>query len=182
MESMIFQTEKEIPFVISQLDFPQIACIVRSRNSSTLSDVETIRGRAIMLKSLKRWFAKKPSMPNHPELFRHTENLSHEISPIQVKQKIEDGVARILVDVRNPDEYGKAIIQGALQIPRDDIYARYNEISDDPSAEIIVFCHHGIESEQVMHQLWGLGFQNAKVMSGGIDAWSVEVDPKIPRY
>ncbi|MBN2329932.1 MAG: hypothetical protein JXR73_22525 [Candidatus Omnitrophica bacterium] len=135
-----------------------------------------------MLHWIKRLFANAEA----PAPSKRTDEIppaeSHEISPIEVKQKLDENSALILVDVRTQEEREQASIPGSLHIPRNDIHARYSEISDDPSAEIIVFCHYGIESEQVMHQLWGLGFQNAKIMSGGIDAWSVEIDPKVRRY
>jgi rhodanese-related sulfurtransferase len=63
-----------------------------------------------------------------------------------------------------------------------DMHTRYKEISDDPNAQVIVFCHHGHRSEQVMTQLWGLSFQNAKTMEGGIHAWSEEIDINVPTY
>ena len=131
---------------------------------------------------LKRWFAKPPVFPPPTPSARTSSKPSHEIPPIEVKRLLDEGQKLILVDVRSPEEWEKASLRNALKIPRDEIYARYGEIGNDPSAEIVVFCHHGIESEQAMHQLWGLGFQNAKTMPGGIDAWSVEVDPKTPRY
>ncbi len=107
---------------------------------------------------------------------------SYYISPIEVKEKLDQGESIVLLDIREDQEVEITSLNGALHIPMEDISIRYKEISDDPNAEIVVFCHHGIRSEMVMHQLWGLGYQNAKNMLGGIDAWSVEIDPKVPRY
>ena len=131
---------------------------------------------------LKHLFGKSSGESAEQKAFDWQTIESHEISPIEVKQKIDAGEDITLVDVRTSDERDKASLPNVLHIPRDDVHARYTEIGDDPSKAIVVFCHHGIESEQVMHQLWGLGYQNAKVMSGGIDAWSVEADPTVPRY
>lgn len=107
---------------------------------------------------------------------------SPEITPQEVQQKMDAGENLILLDVREPQEVEICCLEGAKHIPMGDIHERYKEVSDDPNAEIIVYCHHGSRSMQVMHQLWGLGFQNAKNLSGGIHAWSLDVDPSVPRY
>ncbi|MFB3787249.1 MAG: rhodanese-like domain-containing protein [bacterium] len=136
-----------------------------------------------MLNWLKQLFgSSKPSPPPARPAAFVPQYDSHEVSPQEVKKKLDDGAPIILLDVREERELRIAAIPRALHIPMGEIHARYKEISDDPAAEVIVFCHHGARSEVVMHQLWGLGYQNAKVMPGGIDAWSVEIDPKIPRY
>lgn len=100
----------------------------------------------------------------------------------EVKEKLDRGEPIILVDVREDEELALAKIEGALHIPMGEMHSRYKEISDDPNAEVIVFCHHGHRSEQVMTQLWGLSFQNAKTMEGGIHAWSEEIDSGVPTY
>lgn len=136
-----------------------------------------------MLKWLRQRFgSSKPSPPPARPAASIPQYGSHEVSPQEVKKKLDDGESIILLDVREPQERQIAVIPQAKHIPMGEIHARYKEISDDPAAEIIVFCHYSERSEVVMHQLWGLGYQNAKVMLGGIDAWSVEIDPKIPRY
>ncbi|MDP8244823.1 MAG: rhodanese-like domain-containing protein [Candidatus Hinthialibacter antarcticus] len=133
------------------------------------------------------WLFGKSQKTTLPELDdappeAQQEYSSPEISPPEVKQKLDAGESVILLDVRQPEELDICRIEGAMHIPMMDVHERYKEISDEPNAEIIVFCHHGSRSMQVMHQLWGLGYQNAKNMSGGIHAWSLDVDPKVPRY
>lgn len=93
------------------------------------------------------------------------------IRPAEVKAKLDRGEPIVLVDVREDDEVAAASIGGALHIPMGEMHMRYKEISGDPNAEVIVICQDGRRSEQVMTQLWGLGFQNAKTMEGGIGAW-----------
>ncbi len=105
-----------------------------------------------------------------------------QVSPGEVKEKLDNNQPVILLDVRRDEEKAIAKIDGAKPIPMHEIHQRYHEISEDPNTEIIVFCHHGMRSEMVMHQLWGLGYQNTKNLAGGIDAWSLEIDPSIPRY
>ena len=86
----------------------------------------------------------------------------------------------ILVDVREDEELRISRIDGALHIPMNDIPRRMGEI--DPRKEVIVFCHHGQRSYNVAAFLKQQGFATVKSMAGGIDAWSQEVDPAIPRY
>lgn len=105
-----------------------------------------------------------------------------ELSPQEVKQKLDAGAPLVLLDVRELQELEICSLPNALHIPMGEIYDRYKEISEDPNAEIVVICHHGSRSHQVMHQLWGLGYQNAKNLAGGIHAWSLDVDPSVPRY
>lgn len=107
---------------------------------------------------------------------------SHYITAAEVKHKLDQGEPFILLDVREPQEWEIASISGAKHIPMGDIHERYKDLGEDPNQEIVVYCHHGMRSEMVMHQLWGLGFQNTKNMVGGIDAWSLDVDPKVQRY
>ena len=137
-----------------------------------------------MLETLKNLFGKKPApqtpvkpIPAPPEPIQ-----SPRLLPTEVKAKLDRGEPLVLVDVREPEEVEIASIHGALHIPMGEIYHRYKEIAGDPNTEIIVFCHHGGRSERVMNQLWGLGYPNVKNMSGGIDRWSAEVDPSVPRY
>lgn len=135
-----------------------------------------------MLKWLKNLVGRHEPKAAAPKSFQIAPQDSHDISPLEVKTKLEQGEPILLVDVRSAAELEIARIEGAIHIPREDIHERYKEISDDPHAQIVVFCHHGSRSEEAMHQLWGLGFQETKLMAGGIDAWSVEIDPKVKRY
>jgi rhodanese-related sulfurtransferase len=82
--------------------------------------------------------------------------------------------------VREPDEHAAARIEGAAFIPMRDVPARASEL--DPSGRIVVFCHHGMRSAMVVDWLRRNGFPGAVNLAGGIDAWSREVDPSVPRY
>jgi rhodanese-related sulfurtransferase len=61
-----------------------------------------------------------------------------------------------------------------------DIPSRLTEL--DPEAEWVVVCHHGIRSAQVAIYLARAGFDRVSNLTGGIDAWALEVDPAMPRY
>ena len=85
-----------------------------------------------------------------------------------------------LVDVRTSEEYQAAHIEGALLVDSDEkVQAIMTLPKDTP---IVVHCHHGMRSLDAASYLIGHGFTNVKSMTGGIDAWSVDVDPGIPRY
>ena len=86
----------------------------------------------------------------------------------------------LLLDVREPEELTICRIAGAAHIPMNDIPRRLNEL--DRERETIVFCHHGRRSLSVTDFLRKQGFSNVKSMAGGIDAWSLTVDPRVPRY
>ena len=85
-----------------------------------------------------------------------------------------------LLDVREDKELLLARIDGAVHIPMTDIPRRMGEL--DPRKEVIVFCHHGQRSYKVAAFLKQQGFPTVKSLAGGIDAWSLEVDPTVPRY
>jgi len=82
--------------------------------------------------------------------------------------------------VREPFEHAAASIAGAVLIPMREVPGRLAELDRD--REIVVFCHHGSRSAMVVQFLRAQGFEKAVNMAGGIDAWSIEVDPKVPRY
>jgi rhodanese-related sulfurtransferase len=88
--------------------------------------------------------------------------------------------APVLLDVREPWEFTTAQIAGSTSIPMQQIPARSEELDDD--AEIVCICHHGMRSAQVAMFLESRGYTKLHNLQGGIDAWSREVDPSVPRY
>ena len=88
----------------------------------------------------------------------------------------------LLLDCREPDEHALARIEGAMLIPMKEIPERLAELEPWRDGSIIVHCHHGMRSLRVVGFLRERGFPRARSMRGGIDAWSVEVDPTVPRY
>jgi len=106
--------------------------------------------------------------------------LDYEISPLDAAALIRENKTR-LVDVREPWEFATAHIDSSTLIPMGDIPSRaHHEL--DPDEHMVVLCHHGQRSLNVTAWLRNQGFENAQSLRGGIDAWSVEVDPKVPRY
>lgn len=111
-------------------------------------------------------------MPGHP----------FEISPIDAKQKIDSGEAA-LIDVREEGEYQVARIEGAELIPMNTVPQRvqYLEALADEKT-LVVHCHHGVRSLNVVNWLRQQGIENCLSMEGGIDLWSTQVDPLVPKY
>lgn len=109
-----------------------------------------------------------------------SEHLSIEITPNEVKQFMDTGTIFSLVDCREPDEYEKCRIDLARLIPLSTIPDRVEEL--EGSDRLIVYCHLGVRSLRAANWLRRNGIANAQSMSGGIDAWSTEIDPKTPRY
>jgi rhodanese-related sulfurtransferase len=106
--------------------------------------------------------------------------LPGEIFPRQLKERIDRGDRLLILDVREMDEVEMAPFPCATHIPMGEVPARLSEL--DPEREIVVVCHHGIRSAQVAGYLSATGFELVLNLTGGIDAWSVSVDPTVPRY
>jgi len=90
--------------------------------------------------------------------------------------------ARLLLDCRTAEEYATAKIAGSLLLPMQEITERVAELEAWRGKPIIVHCHHGMRSLRVAKWLREQGFTLAQSMQGGIDAWSTDVDPAVPRY
>jgi rhodanese-related sulfurtransferase len=90
----------------------------------------------------------------------------------------------VLLDVREPWELEKASVTpegfDLIAIPMNEIPARFGELDSD--AAVACLCHHGARSQRVAVFLAGNGFASVANVAGGIDAWSHERDPSVPRY
>ena len=103
-----------------------------------------------------------------------------EIEAVELKREWTAKPDLVVLDVREPHEYEIAHIEGARLIPLSELPGRLAEI--DGRAEIVTHCHHGLRSLAALELLRGAGFANVRSLQGGIDAWSVDVDPEVPRY
>ncbi|HXV76131.1 MAG TPA: molybdopterin-synthase adenylyltransferase MoeB [Candidatus Polarisedimenticolaceae bacterium] len=86
----------------------------------------------------------------------------------------------LLLDVRTREEWEICRIDGAFLIPLDELPRRLAEL--EPSREIVVYCHLGGRSARAVEWLRGRGYRGAVNLEGGIDGWSIGVDPRVPRY
>ena len=107
--------------------------------------------------------------------------MDYEISPEEVKAKLDRRDSFTLLDVREPWEYETARIDGAKLMPMGDVPSRAHQ-ELDPDEDVVVFCHHGVRSMNVTVWLRQQGFEKAQSMRGGIDAWSRKVEAKVPLY
>ncbi len=103
-----------------------------------------------------------------------------EISARELKSRLDDGAGPLLVDVREDWEIEMARFPGAREVPLD----RLTEaLADEPrDREVVVICHHGGRSFTAAMLLERAGFTAVANLAGGIDGWSGEVDPSVPRY
>jgi sulfur-carrier protein adenylyltransferase/sulfurtransferase len=102
-----------------------------------------------------------------------------EISVQDLKRRLDGGEEILLLDVREPYEFKIANIQGRL-IPLGQLHEKFDEL--DRTREIVVYCHHGNRSGIAVQFLKNQGFERVLNLAGGIDQWSREIDPKVPRY
>lgn len=102
------------------------------------------------------------------------------ITPAELDARLKRGERVRLIDVREEAEWEAARIASAELLP----LSRFEEWAGalDAEDEIVVMCHHGIRSAQVCAYLASCGFRRMTNLEGGIDRWSREVDPEVPRY
>jgi rhodanese-related sulfurtransferase len=103
-----------------------------------------------------------------------------EISPHELKRKMDAGEPFELIDVRESFEYEIARIDGAKLIPLGEITERLDELNSEQL--IVVHCHSGKRSAQAARLLQERGFSNVYNLEGGIDRWSDQIDPNVPKY
>ncbi|MEY2578701.1 MAG: sulfur-carrier protein adenylyltransferase/sulfurtransferase [Verrucomicrobiota bacterium] len=112
------------------------------------------------------WFAAPAGVPT--------------ISVRELKTKMDMKEPLTLIDVREPYEYEIARIDGSRLIPLGELETHLSELPR--TGTLVLQCHSGGRSEHAVRMLQEAGFENALNLVGGIDAWSVEVDPAVPRY
>lgn len=103
-----------------------------------------------------------------------------EIAPREVKSMMERGEKFLLVDVREKWEFETSWIDGAVLVPMREIPSNLAKFEE--ADNIVLFCHHGIRSLDAAAWLRSQEIPGAKSMTGGIDRWSAEIDPNVPRY
>jgi rhodanese-related sulfurtransferase len=106
--------------------------------------------------------------------------MDYEITPEEFRQLQQSKNGLVLLDIREVWERQTACIEPSDHIPMGDIPARVQEL--DPDRHIVVYCHHGVRSLSVTGWLRQQGFERVQSMSGGIDRWSKQIDPAVPRY
>jgi rhodanese-related sulfurtransferase len=105
---------------------------------------------------------------------------SDEITPVSLAARMQQGTAPALLDVREPYEWSIARLPDARLIPLNSLPQAAHSL--DREAELVVYCHHGVRSGAAVAWLRDRGFSRVRNLVGGIDRWSLEVDPAIRRY
>jgi rhodanese-related sulfurtransferase len=110
-------------------------------------------------------------------------SLPLEVAPQEVKARMDAGEKLSLIDVREPHEFAIARIEGGDLIPMRAVPGELQTLEGRADeGTLIVFCHHGVRSLNVVNWLRQQGLEACQSMTGGIEAWSVTIDPKVPRY
>ncbi len=105
-----------------------------------------------------------------------------EIDCLAVKQRLEAGEDLLLIDCRERDEHELVHIAAARLVPMSELADRVVELEGYRQRPLVVHCHHGGRSLRVAQWLRAQGFALAQSLAGGIDTWSQEIDPTLPRY
>jgi rhodanese-related sulfurtransferase len=103
-----------------------------------------------------------------------------EITPREVQALVDRGEKFMFVDVREKWEFDTSRIEGSELIPLREV--PWNLARFETAEQIVVFCHHGMRSLDAAALLRSQGVANVRSMTGGIDRWAADVDPKVPRY
>lgn len=103
-----------------------------------------------------------------------------ELPATRARDRLAATPPAVLLDVREPWEFAIAAIPGAKLVPLATLPGALADL--DPAAETIVVCHHGVRSWHACQYLAQAGFTRVANLAGGIEAWSLEVDPAVPRY
>jgi molybdopterin/thiamine biosynthesis adenylyltransferase/rhodanese-related sulfurtransferase len=109
-----------------------------------------------------------------------TQGTPTSVTATELAASLAAGDDVVLLDVREPWEAEIASIPGALLVPLGSLESVIDKL--DPAEDFVVYCHHGVRSESGLRILQQHGFEHAKHLSGGIEAWSREVDPAVARY
>jgi adenylyltransferase/sulfurtransferase len=119
-------------------------------------------------------FCGVPQQPQEPVF------VEGDLTPVEVKAKIDRGDDFVLIDVREPHEYQIGNIPYAKLIPLGELPKRLNELNQ--SDEIVAHCKSGARSAKAVELLKQAGFRKVRNMKGGILGWSDTVDPSVPKY
>jgi len=111
-----------------------------------------------------------------------TEDATAEVSAAAVQAMLERGDDFLLLDVRRPDEFETARIEGSKLVPLAELESRLAELEEWKGRSIVIHCHKGGRSAKACQLLAEKGFIRVANLAGGIDAWSLTVDVDVPRY
>ncbi len=108
------------------------------------------------------------------------QQVEFDISVHALAEMRNNGEAHTIVDIRRPDELAVCMIPGSVTIPMQQVMDDFEVLSRE--RRLVLVCHHGMRSGLVAEFLRNNGFDNVWNLEGGIDAWSEQIDPAMPRY
>lgn len=108
--------------------------------------------------------------------------MPRQITVDDLSRLLDQGAPLILLDVRQPWEHERARLPGSVLIPLPELEQRVTEVAPPPGALVVVYCHHGVRSLGGASILEENGVSEVASLAGGIDAWSRQIDPGVPRY
>lgn len=109
-------------------------------------------------------------------------SVSIQMSPHELAEALRGANPPALLDVREEDEHQFAALPNSTLVPLGQIPGRIAELAAWKDKDVVVYCHHGVRSLHAIGWLQQQGFTKLRNLSGGIDAWSREVDSAVPRY
>lgn len=105
-----------------------------------------------------------------------------QITPDELAQRLRNGEAVYLLDVRQPWEHQTVALPDSVLIPLNELPERLDEVNPPVGVPVVVYCHHGIRSLSGAALLEQAGHREVYSLIGGIELWSLRVDPSLPRY
>lgn len=108
--------------------------------------------------------------------------MAREISIDELARRLERGERPLLLDVRQPWEHDLSRLPGSVLVPVGELPSRASEVRPAPGQLVVCYCHHGVRSLRAADILAQAGLSEVVSLAGGIDAWSLQVDPAVPRY
>lgn len=105
-----------------------------------------------------------------------------EIEPAAVASLLQEKATFRLIDCREEDEWELTRIQEAHLLPLSEFGERFSAFLPDPAEHLVIQCHHGVRSGKATRFLRAKGYPNVWSMARGIEGWSTEIDPSVPRY
>jgi sulfur-carrier protein adenylyltransferase/sulfurtransferase len=105
-----------------------------------------------------------------------------EITPKELKKRLDTGEDIVILDVREPQELKICRLNNTFHVPMGDLQNRVSELNDHKAKEIVVYCRSGGRSGHCANYLRSQGFTHVLNLEGGILAWSDEIDPTLQKY
>jgi rhodanese-related sulfurtransferase len=105
-----------------------------------------------------------------------------QIDANQLKMLLDSGESVYLLDVRQPQEHDYCALPNSTLIPLHELVERLDEVAPSVGATVVVYCHHGVRSLSGAAILQQAGHVKVASLRGGIEAWSLLVDPSVRRY